>query len=126
MSIRSKEPRVRFVRNRKPIIDYDEEEAEEKLDYHEEQIIYARQPRKIYLPSNIRMICVTRNANRASYKKNSLLLIVHSYTLYIFGLHDICTQHVKATLPRALILARYTAHKCHARKCGVTIYLSPS
>jgi hypothetical protein len=59
-----------LLENRKPIIDYDEEE--EEFDYHQEQIIYARQLRKTYLPSNKHMICVTRNANKASYKQKYL------------------------------------------------------
>ncbi len=43
-----------------------------------------------------------------------------------FRLHDICAQHVKATLPRALILTRYTARKCRARKCRATAHSWPN
>jgi hypothetical protein len=70
-TIKRKEPRRKHVKNRKPIIDYDNEE-EEEYDYNDERIIYARQPRKAikkktYLPPNVHMMCVRDETNRASY-----------------------------------------------------------
>lgn len=63
-------PVIRPMRQKKPIIEYPDEEEIES-DYDEEQIIYARQPRKTikktYLPPNVRMICVRDDANRVSY-----------------------------------------------------------
>jgi hypothetical protein len=61
---------ARHVRNRKPIIEYPDEEVIES-DYNDERIVYPRQPRKTikksYLPPNVRMICVRNDANRVSY-----------------------------------------------------------
>lgn len=63
-------PIVRQTRQKKPIIEYPDEEEIES-DYDDERIIYARQPRKTikktYLPPNVRMICVRDDANRVSY-----------------------------------------------------------
>lgn len=75
--IRRKEiPRARYVRNRRPIIEYPDDDDNNNIeelesDYDDERIVYARQQRKpikkTYLPPNVRMICVRNDANRASY-----------------------------------------------------------
>jgi hypothetical protein len=70
-TIRRKEvPRARYVRHRKPFIEYPDEE-EMEYDNNEERIIYAHQPqkaiKKTYLPPNVRMICVRDDANKVSY-----------------------------------------------------------
>lgn len=70
-TIRRKEiPRVKYIRNRRPIVEYPDEE-EFDSNYDDERIVYARQPRKpikkTYLPPNVRMICVRDDTNRASY-----------------------------------------------------------
>jgi hypothetical protein len=65
------EPRVRYVRHRKPIIEYPDDDDEVESDYDDERIVYARRPRKTikktYLPPNVRMICVRDDANTVSY-----------------------------------------------------------
>ncbi|CAF1081057.1 unnamed protein product [Rotaria sordida] len=60
-----KEQNIRYVKTRKPIIDYDDDDDDdddESDDDSEERIIYASQPqqtvKKTYLPPNVRMICV--------------------------------------------------------------------
>jgi hypothetical protein len=63
---RRRGPQARRIRDKKPVIDYDDDDEEEE-DYDEERIVYARQPKKTYLPPNVRMICVRDNGNRGSY-----------------------------------------------------------
>ncbi|CAF1040620.1 unnamed protein product [Rotaria sp. Silwood1] len=74
---RPEEQQIRYVKTRKPIIDYDDDDDDDDNndddegefdDDDEERIIYARQPRqankKSYLPPNVRMICVREDTKR--------------------------------------------------------------